>query len=98
MALVSPPPPSPLAFVDYQNPTVGLAILAAVAEKNGFEVTVLDCPALHLTYSQIKREIANFQPDIVGITSVTATFSSALKVAKTVKEAYPQALVVLGGF
>ncbi len=35
IALVSPPPPSVLAFVDYQNPTVGLAILAAVAEKNG---------------------------------------------------------------
>jgi anaerobic magnesium-protoporphyrin IX monomethyl ester cyclase len=97
VALVSPPPPSPLAFVDYQNPTVGLAILAAVAEKNGFEVMVLDCPAQHMLYHHIKQEIARFKPDIVGITSVTPTFTSALKVAKTAKEAYPQTLVVLGG-
>jgi anaerobic magnesium-protoporphyrin IX monomethyl ester cyclase len=97
VALVSPPPPSVLAFVDYQNPTVGLAILAAVAEKNGYEVMVLDCPALKMTYDQLKQEIARFKPDIVGITSVTPTFSSALKVAKAAKEAYPQSLVVLGG-
>jgi anaerobic magnesium-protoporphyrin IX monomethyl ester cyclase len=97
VALVSPPPPSPLAFVDYQNPTVGLAILAAVVEKNGFEVMVLDCPALHMTYNHIKQEIASFKPDIVGITSVTPTFSSALKVAHITKEAYPQTLVVFGG-
>ena len=97
VALVSPPPPSPLAFVDYQNPTVGLAILAAVAERNGFEVMLLDCPALHLTYNHIKQEITRFKPDIVGVTSVTATFSSALKVAQTAKEAYPQTLVTFGG-
>jgi anaerobic magnesium-protoporphyrin IX monomethyl ester cyclase len=97
VVLVSPPPPSVLAFVDYQNPTVGLAILAAVAEKNGYEVRVLDCPALHMTYDQLKQKIAHFKPDIVGITAVTPTFSSALKVAKTAKEAYPPSLVVLGG-
>jgi anaerobic magnesium-protoporphyrin IX monomethyl ester cyclase len=97
VALISPPPPSPLAFVDYQNPTVGLAILAAVLEKNGFEVTVLDCPALHMAYHHIKQEIASFKPDIVGITSVTPTFTSALKVAHIAKEAYSQTLVVLGG-
>ena len=97
VALISPPPPSPLAFVDYQNPTVGLAILAAVLEKNGFEVTVLDCPAVHMAYHHIKQEIASFKPDIVGITSVTPTFTSALKVAHISKEAYSQTLVVLGG-
>jgi anaerobic magnesium-protoporphyrin IX monomethyl ester cyclase len=97
VALISPPPPSVLAFVDYQNPTVGLAILAAVAEKNGYEVIVLDCPALHMTYDQLKVEIGRFKPDIVGITSVTPTFSSALKVAQTTKEVYPKSLVVLGG-
>ncbi len=97
VALVSPPPPSPLAFVDYQTPIVGLAILAAVLEKNGYDVMVLDCPALHMTYKRIKQEIADFKPDIVGVTSVTATFTSAFKVAQTAKEAYPQALVVFGG-
>jgi radical SAM superfamily enzyme YgiQ (UPF0313 family) len=97
IALISPPPPSPWAFVDYLNPPVGVAYLAAVLEKNGYEVMVLDCPALKMTYSKIEQEIRRFEPDIVGITSVTATFSSALKVARTIKESYPRALIVFGG-
>jgi anaerobic magnesium-protoporphyrin IX monomethyl ester cyclase len=97
VALISPPAPSALAFVDYQSPTVGLAILAAVLEKNGYDVTVLDCPPVHMTYNGIKQALTRFKPDIVGITSVTPTFSSALKTAQTAKEAYPQTLVALGG-
>lgn len=97
VALISPPPASPWAFVDYQYPLIGLAYLAAVLEKDGHQVMVIDCPPQHLTYAHIQREIARFQPDIVGITSVTATFASALKVAQTAKEACPKVFVVLGG-
>lgn len=97
VALISPPPASQWAFVDYQNPLSGLAYLAAVLEKEGCEVRVLDCPALHMTYKSVEQEIGRFKPDLVGITAVTATFNSALKVAQTVKQAYPQALVALGG-
>ena len=97
IALINPPPPSQWAFVDYLNPSIGVAYLAAVLEKNGYEVTVLDCPVLKMTYKDIEREIGRFEPDIVGITSVTATFSSAVKVAHTIKESYPRALIVFGG-
>lgn len=58
---------------------------------------VLDCPALKMTYKNIEEEIRRFEPDIVGITSVTATFRSALEVARTIKESCPQALIVFGG-
>jgi anaerobic magnesium-protoporphyrin IX monomethyl ester cyclase len=97
VALISPPPASQWAFVDYQYPLIGLAYLAAVLEKEGYQVMVIDCPPQHLTYKHIDQEIGRFQPDIVGITSVTATFTSALKVAKNAKQMCPQATVVLGG-
>ncbi len=97
IALINPPPPSPWAFVDYQNPPIGVAYLAAVLEKNGYKVMVLDCPALKMTYQNIEQEIALFEPDIVGITSVTATFSSALKVARAIKQSNPRVLTVFGG-
>lgn len=97
VALISPPPASPWAFVDYQYPLIGLAYLAAVLEKDGHGVMVIDCPPQHLTYKHIEQEIGRFQPDIVGITSVTATVTSALKVAQIAKQACPQALVVFGG-
>ena len=96
IALVNPPPPLG-AFVHYQNPLIGLAYMAAVLEKNGYEVTVVDCPPLNMTYEGLTREIFRLEPDIVGISSVTVTFSSALQAARVIKESYPQALIVLGG-
>jgi len=96
IALVNPPPPLE-AFVHYQNPLIGLAYMAAVLEKNGYEVTVVDCPPLNMTYEGLKRKILRLEPDIVGITSVTVTFSSAIQAARVIKESYPQTLIVLGG-
>ncbi len=95
VALISPPPASQWAFVDYQYPLIGLAYLAAVLEKDGHQILVIDCPPQHLTYRHIGQELSRFQPDIVGITSVTATFNSALKVAQNTKQTCPQ---VSGGF
>jgi anaerobic magnesium-protoporphyrin IX monomethyl ester cyclase len=97
IVLISPPPASQWAFVDYQYPLVGLAYLAAVLEKEEHIVRVIDCPPQHLSYAHIDNELSLFQPDIVGITSVTATFNSALKVAENTKRTCPKALVVLGG-
>ena len=96
IALVNPPPPKG-AFVHYQSPLIGVAYIAAVLQKNGYEVTVIDCPPLGITYEGLKQEIARFAPDIVGITSVTVTFSSAAETAKVIKESNPKALIVLGG-
>lgn len=96
IALVNPPPPRG-AFVHYQNPLIGLAYMAAVLKKNGYNVTVLDCPALSMTYDGLKQEIIRFEPDIVGITSVTVTFASALQAARVIKQSYPQALIIFGG-
>jgi len=97
IALVNPPPPSLLAFVDYQYPLIGLAYMAAVLEKNGYDVTVVDAPAYKMTYKETEHAIRLFEPDIVGITSVAATFTSALQVAKDIKTSYPRALTVFGG-
>ena len=96
VALVNPPPPLG-AFVHYQSPLIGIAYIAAVLEKSGCEVTVVDCPPLKITYEDLKRKIAFLKPDIVGITSVTVTFSSAVQTARVIKEYHPQALIVVGG-
>ena len=71
--------------------------MAAILEKHGHEVTVIDCPALNFTHEDLKREIAKSQPDIVGISSVTVTFPSALQAAVVAKEACPRTFTVLGG-
>jgi anaerobic magnesium-protoporphyrin IX monomethyl ester cyclase len=85
---------------DYRHPIfppLGLSYLAAVLDQNGFEVKVLDCPACHLTHENLKAELASFQPDLVGIASMTSTIPSALESARVAKEVCPNSKVIMGG-
>jgi anaerobic magnesium-protoporphyrin IX monomethyl ester cyclase len=94
--LINPPYP-PAA---HQHPPfipLGIGYLAAVLEKNQYPVDVVDCQALKLSYEELKSEISKRQPNIVGITSTTLTYKSALQTAKAAKQACPNCLTILGG-
>jgi len=71
--------------------------LAAALEKGGYELAVFDCPALRIDHEKLRAMIASFEPNVVGITSVTPTIKSALLAAHIAKETCPNAVVVLGG-
>ena len=96
ITLVNPPYP-PNA---HQHPSfipLGLGYLAAVLEKAGYAVKVIDCQAQKITYADVERELSNSQPKMVGVTSTTLTYKSALKIIKIAKKTHPNCLTVLGG-
>jgi anaerobic magnesium-protoporphyrin IX monomethyl ester cyclase len=96
VTLVNPPYPSG----SHQHPPftpLGLGYLAAVLEKNQYEVDVIDCQALRCSFDEFRSEISKRQPDIVGMTSTTLTYKSALRIAKIVREVCPNCLILLGG-
>jgi len=96
VTLVNPPYPiSPHKHMPF--PQLGLGYLAAVLEKNGYEVDVIDCQALFIHYDEYKKEISKRKPDLVGFTSITLTYKSALHLVKLTKEIHPNCLTVLGG-
>ena len=76
---------------------LGLGYLAAVLEKNKYEVDVIDCQALKISYEEAKSEIKKRQPTVVGLTSTTLTYKSALKIVGMAKEVCPDCLTILGG-
>jgi len=78
-------------------PPLGLAYMAAVLDQNGFEVKIIDAPVLQFSHEKLQAEIAAFQPDIVGISSMTPTIESAFKAARLAKEACPDAKIIMGG-
>jgi anaerobic magnesium-protoporphyrin IX monomethyl ester cyclase len=96
VTLVNPPAPSgstghlPFALL-------GLGYLAAVLEKNQYEVDVIDCQALKLSYEEFKSEIGKRQPNVVGMTSTTLTYKTGLKLTKIAKEMCPNCLTIHGG-
>ncbi len=86
-------------FVDMIGyyPPLGLLYLAAVLKNEGFEVKVLDCVPQKISYSDLRAEIQNFKPYLVGISTYTTTMADVLLTANLVKEIDSQIFVVLGG-
>src|SRR3990172_8329818 len=76
---------------------LGLGYLAAVLEDNGYTVDVIDCQVLKPSQKELENKLAQLQPDVVGVTSATLTYESALEVVKTAKDILPSCLTVLGG-
>jgi len=96
ITLVNPPYPSGA----HQHPPftpLGLGYLSAVLEKNGYPVDVIDCQALGISFNEFRSELSKRQPDVVGTTSTTLTYKSALKIAKISKEVNPNCLTIMGG-
>jgi len=72
-------------------------MVAAVLEENGHLVKILDLGALRFSENPLPMIIRQEKPDIVGITAMTPTINSAVRVAKKVKESNSDITVVLGG-
>jgi len=79
------------------NVPIGLAYLAAVLEKAGYDLSLFDCPALEIDQNTLKGKLASFAPDVIGLTAVTPTIESAFQAAHAAKEACPNTPVILGG-
>lgn len=90
---------------------IGLAYIAAVLEKNGYEVVILDAlvedwKSVHeykgkryngMSYEAITKKVKEISPDVVGITVVSTHKKAALWVAEAVKKADKNILIVVGG-
>ncbi len=79
------------------SPPLGLAYLAAVLEKAGVEVKVLDFVVNPYSKGFMESVIHSYMPDVVGATSVTMSFNNAIAVIKDVKSITPDLLTVMGG-
>ncbi len=90
VTLINPP-----QFTGYPQPPVGLAIIAAVLEKEGYQVAVLDANALRLKPKDIIPLVTD--ADVVGLTAMTPTISAAISIAHHLKEANPGLTIILGG-
>jgi anaerobic magnesium-protoporphyrin IX monomethyl ester cyclase len=90
ITLVNPP-----QFTRYPQPPVGLALLAAILQKEGHNVSLLDANALNLRPEDIPSQIN--EADIVGITAMTPTIGAAMDIARYLREAKPHLTIVLGG-
>jgi len=72
--------------------------VAAALEKAGFEVQLLDNYLMKKPISEVKQLVSDLNPQVVGITCGSATYSRCVETTKAVKETLPNCKVVVGGW
>lgn len=81
----------------WNMPPYNLAILNACLKSN-YEVQIFDPNFNSLSEAEIRSELRNLQPDLVGITSFSTEYITEFHYyCAMVKEELPEAVVVVGG-
>lgn len=78
-------------------PPLNLGYLAAVAEKKGHEVKIIDGQVENISLPKIIQETPSFKPDIIGITATTPFYHLAIELAKELKQLDGKTPIVIGG-
>ena len=71
---------------------LGLGYIAALLEREGYEVRIEDSQCLGYDHRTLVDRVTKFHPDILGISATTPTFGSCLLTAQMLKEVYPMFL------
>lgn len=67
-------------------PPLNMALLAAIAEKQGHQAQIIDGEIEGLNNQEIIRRVKEFSPDLIGMTGTTPGFHLVVKLAKELKE------------
>lgn len=75
----------------------GLLSLAAVAERDGHAVRLIDASANVLTVEEAFSLIIASQPDVIGLSSTSLGIMASSRLASRLKQAMPNIPIILGG-
>ncbi len=97
----------------FASPPLGLSYIAALLEKNNYEVKIIDAVVEAYktvtdydngtsVYGMSKNDILNtldeYQPDVLGISFIFSTLNAVLsELGPLIKEKFPRIKIVLGG-
>jgi radical SAM superfamily enzyme YgiQ (UPF0313 family) len=79
-------------------PPLGIATLAALAEREGAEADVVDAQATGMDAAALVREVASREPyDYIGFSATTPEIDAVRRAAGMIRRVAPSARFVLGG-
>ena len=93
--LLIQPPPRKIVKENIVVPPLGIAYLAAVIEKQGHSVSIIDAFAEALDLHSLEDRVKKIAPDLIGITGMTPVIDNAFRTAGICRR-YAK-YVVIGG-
>jgi len=79
------------------NPPLGILFIAAVLEKEGYDVRVIDCQVEEYDYDQVEEVVREAEYDLIGLTVMTFSLIDSSMVTELAKKHHPDKPVVWGG-
>ena len=79
------------------QPPLGLGYVAAIAEKAGHEVEIVDGVAKGYNYEECALVIGKSNPDLIGLSVMTHVKDNAYSLSKHLKSILPNTPIVIGG-
>ncbi len=84
-------------IIGMKAPPLGLAYIAAVLERAGHRVKIIDTPTLEMDLKTWIHEVKSWKPDIVGFSLLTPTAPKGYRAVKFLKEELGDDIPVIAG-
>jgi anaerobic magnesium-protoporphyrin IX monomethyl ester cyclase len=89
-------PPLPKANTNARP--LGFGYLASVLRQEGFnDIKILDACSLNLTVDDVVQFAREWEPEVVGITSMTVTAKNGWRIAEGIKSSLKDVKIAIGG-
>ena len=88
---------TPYPLEENPIPPLSLSYLAAVLQREDIEVQILDLLVAKNSARKIRGKLEEYQPQVVGATSVTLNYPIAARNLKVCKDFDPRIVTMLGG-
>ena len=79
-------------------PPLSLAWVAAIAERAGHEVTIIDARTLQLSPDDVLKRLQQWKPDVLGFMMTTYMYRETLDWIRYLRGGLPKAKVMVGGY
>ena len=79
------------------SPSLGLLHLAAEVRLHGYEPSIIESDIFNLDVGDVVREVLRVRPAYVGITLFTVGVWGAAQIARAIKQAAPETVIIVGG-
>ena len=81
----------------FNSPPLGLAYIAAVLERQGVAVRLMDAGVEGLSIEETAAQVIAAKPKVLGVSATSNFFGNALEFARQVRGGHPSVFIVLGG-
>lgn len=88
---------APYPLEEIPSPPLGITYVAAAFAAAGAEVKIFDYIVSGYSREKLSKQLAAFQPDVVGAGSVTLNFYDAVRIIQDAKNINPDIITMMGG-